>query len=265
MARAALSDHGAAEATLALRELAEIREQDAETGCQKLFRRYALTVDAPITKLALGGDGEVSSLPVVRFSAWVQYLMDHDLIECLTGVPDSEMEARLREFWARYHMLYPDHQLYQLAEAGSVDTSRTIPVYAHVDEGRTYKNKALLILSLHGALGKGTRSYKRRFVRQPHLKRDPMGMNYIGATWGTNFVYGCVLRTVSQQQPEALIRLFSDFATDMTMLATAGVQNSGGRKKLWIQVLGLKADLPALGKAGNFVRNFSRVPKNPLD
>ena len=258
-ARASLED-GLSDPFPALLELANVRDDDAEEGCHKVFHKYKLTVDIPIVRLRIR-EAKLQKLPVLRFSSWMQYLLDHKKLERLTGVPDEDMSPRLTEFWDRYKALYPDHQVFELASSSYIDLARGIPVFAHVDEGRTYKSKALLVLSVHGCLGRGTRSYARRVVKKPHLKRDPMGMNYTGTTWSTNFMYASLLRTSMIEAPSALPALLSDFAEDMTALATTGVQNSAQTSKVWVQILGLKGDLPALNKVGNFVRNFQRVPK----
>ena len=258
-ARAALADAGN-NPPLALKEFARIRKDDAEEACHSLFHKYKLTVDVPIVQLRIEHK-KLARLPVVRFSSWMQYLMDNGSLERLTGVEDAQMEGRLGEFWLRYQQMYPEHQVFTLAERGTLNLSRCVPVWAHIDEGRTYKSKALLVLSAHGCVGRGTRNYARRLVRQPDLRRDPMGMNYTGCTWSTNFIYGSLHRTCMTQAPESLPRLLADFAADMTRLATDGVWDSAGRAKMWVQVLGVKGDLPALGKIGNFVRNYSRVPK----
>ena len=207
------------------------------------------------------GPGELRKLPIVRFSRWVKYLLDYNMLDRLTGVPESEMKPLLGEFWLKYRRLYPEHQLFTLADNGQVDLRRTIPVYAHVDEGRTYKSKALLLLSLHGCVGKGTRSYNRRQVRKLALKRNGMGLNYIGSTWSTQFAVGCLLRSAMNQHPSSLDTLLEHFAADATMLATTGVQSTAGDRRVWAQVLGLKGDLPALVKCGNFTRNYARGPK----
>ena len=268
MAKAAVEDSGndSRDIPQALKELASIRENDAEEACHKLFKKYSLTIPVEIETIEAGDQGELKKLPVVKFSTWAQYLLDYEKLELLVGVPEQEMEPRLEEFWCRFKMLYPEHQIYVLAENGTLELKRTVPVFAHVDEGRTYKKSALLILSVHGCLGKGTRSYAKRIVRKPHIKRDPMGMNYVGSTWSTHFTIGSLLRSLINQDASCLNSLMSTFGQDMSDLATQGITitSANGRKRLWIQIIGIKGDLPALGKIGNFVRNYSRVPKKAV-
>ncbi|CAE7199071.1 unnamed protein product, partial [Symbiodinium sp. CCMP2456] len=245
----------------ALIEFSKIREKDAEEACHKLFNKYGLTVPVAIDTICAGNEGELKKLPVVKFSSWAKYLLDSDKLEQLVGVPEKEMEPMLEEFWQRYKALYPEHQVFVLSENQTLQLRRTVPVFAHVDEGRTYKSKALLILSVHGCLGKGTRSSVKRCVRKPHIKQDPMGTNYIGSTWKTHFTIGSLLRSLINADASCLDKLMAAFGSDMTDLATQGVTSECGDKRLWVQILAIKGDLPALGKIGNFVRNYSRVPK----
>eukprot|EP00439_Symbiodinium_sp_Y106_P019610 s2254_g2.t1 len=263
VAKAAVEDAGNDISALppALIEFANIREKDAEEACHKLFNKYDLTVPVRIDTIRAGDTGELPQLPVVKFSSWAKYLLDYGKLQQLVGVPEQDMEPRLEEFWERYRALYPEHQVFVLAENETLQLRRSVPVFAHVDEGRTYKSKALLILSVHGCLGKGTRGYAKRFVRKPHIKRDPMGMNYIGSTWTTHFTFGALLRSLINEDDSCLNKLMSAFGSDMTELATQGVTSEGGDKRLWVQILGVKGDLPALGKIGNFARNYSRVAK----
>ena len=244
----------------ALQELAQCRMQDAEEACHKLFKKYGLTVPIDVEFLN-AGEEELEQLPFIPFSKWLKHLMDYDLLHRVTGVENKELPERLEEFWRRYKLLYPEHELFTLAENGQVTLKQCIPIFAHADEGRTYKNKALLVLSLHGCVGRGTRNYKKRLVRKPHIKRDPMGMNYAGATWGSHFIFTTLLRSAMVANPDSLDIVCSAFAQDMASLATTGVTSANGKQRLWAQLIGLKGDLPALAKLGKFVRNFGRAPK----
>ena len=261
-ARAAARDNPTT-ATEALKELAAIRLKDAEEGCHKLFRKYSLTVPVKIEKLNVG-TGELQRCPGVVLSTWVNYLLDQDKLSFLTGFEsESKMELYLQEYWARYRALHPRHEVFGMAERDELQLRRCIPVYSHIDEGRTYKSKALLILSVHGALGRGTRSYNKRMgVRKLRLKKDPMKMNFIGSTWGTQFIIFSLLRTASLANPAAFDALMLRFASDMAILAKDGVWNTAGSKRVWIQHIGLKGDLPALSKAGKLERCFSRMPRH---
>ena len=248
----------------ALRELASIREKDAEEGCHRIFLRYDLAVPIKIHRLKLGSGGELKEFPCIPFSSWVRFLLDNNRLDKLCGVGSDAMEARLTEFWRRYKELFPGHELFRLAAAGQVNLSRSIPVFSHTDEGRTYGSRALLLISVHGALGRGTASYVRRtsVLGIPRLTEEGMGMNYLGCTWGTQFLYASLLRSVSNAHPLVLEQLLRHFSQDMNVLARTGICSSSGKEdsRIWIQHLGTKGDLPALSKLGSFKRAYNHVP-----
>ena len=245
----------------ALKELARVPLNDAESGCHAIFRKYNLTVSVNVEYENVGS-GELSRLPMVPFSTWVRYLLDNNKLDAICGLQEDALGPTLREFWSRFQALHPTHELFSLAERGEVDLSCCVPVYSHMDEGRTYKSKAFMIVSVHGALGQGTRSYvRRRGVRPIHVKKDPMKMNFIGNTWGSQFMIFSLTRQASVDNPNAFDRLMTQFAADMAFLARRGISSSNGARRIWIQHLGLKGDLPALAKVGHLERCFTRMPK----
>ena len=259
-AQAALNEAGGV-GTPALKEFAAIKLNDAEAPAHKLFHKYGLSADVAMKTLDVG-PGELKKFPYLPFSEWVKFLLDNDKVEQLVGVPAQERPELLQEFWCRFEKLHPAHDIFNLSREGRVDLRKTIPVYCHVDDGRTYKSKGLFVLSVHGALGRGTAAYKRRMgVRKTAIKQNPMGMNYIGNTWGTQFFFCSLLRSVMAEDEAVLDKVLSVFAKDMEELAISGVQNTRGNDRLWVQLLAVKGDLPALSKVGNFERHYLRAPK----
>ena len=220
IARAACRDAGG-QASQALKELAAIRARDAERAVHQLFRKYRLTVLIKPETMCVG-EKELSKLPFVPFSNWVRYLMDERLAsDQLVGVPETEMQATLTEFWQRYEKIHPQHAMFKQP---NLDLSRTVPVFSHIDEGRTYKRAGICILSVHGALGKGTRSWQRRFrVRKPNLKRSGLAMNYVRNTWSTQFLCCSLVRSAYAKDSKPLDMVMLRFASDMAMLSEHGV------------------------------------------
>ena len=263
LARAALQDNPDG-GTPALRELAAVRTEDAESGCHKVFRKYNLTVHVEWHYLN-AGTGEMAKCPMILFSNWVQYLLDNDKLHAVTGLEDGERNVFLREFWIRYRRLNPEHEAFRLAARGDLRLEETIPVYSHIDEGRTYRGKPLLVLSVHGALGFGTRSFNKRMqgmgVRRMHIKRNPMKLNFVGSTWGSQFLIFSMTNDASVANPFALDLAMSTFAGDMNSLARLGISSTNGRKKVWILHIGVKGDLPALAKVGQLRRSYARMPR----
>ena len=209
--------------TRALRELAAVREKGAEEPVHNIFRKYHLTIPIEPEVLNLG-KGELKRFPYIPFSRWVRYLMDVGLAsKHLCGVPEGEMRALLLEFWSRYKAIHGEHQMFAME---GLDLGSCIPCYSHVDEGRAYKKQGILLLSVHGCLGRGTRAWRKRVgfgVRKQNLKRSGMGLNYVGSSWGTQFLFCCLHRQAYSKDPTPLDTVMSTFAADMASLATDGV------------------------------------------
>ena len=259
-AKAALQEAGGV-GTPALKEFAAIKLNDAEGPCHKLFSKYGLSADVAMKTMDVG-TGELKNFPYLPFSEWVRFLLDNDEVERLVGVPAAQRPELLEEFWHRYEQVHPAHDIFRLSREGRVTLRETIPVFCHVDDGRTYKSKGLFVLSVHGALGQGTAAYKRRVgVQKTIMKKNPMGMNYIGNTWGTHFIFCSLLRQAMADDDTLLDRVLSVFSKDMEDLAIKGVQNTRGDARLHVQLLAVKGDLPALSKVGKFERHYLRAPK----
>ena len=165
----------------------------------------------------------MAKLPFIPFSHWVRYLLDTGLLaEQLCGVTDDVLPDLLEEFWRRYQQVHPQHKIFQM----NVDLKASIPVFSHMDEGRTYKKACLLILGVHGGVGTGTRNYNKRMKRdnatQLEMRDNPMGLNYEKTTWGTQFLVTSLVRSAYVGDPAVLEKPLEVFAEDMSNLAYSG-------------------------------------------
>ena len=248
--------------SMVMKQLSRVRVQDAEVGCHSIFRAHGYCAPVPVDTVDLG-PGVLKSFPYIKLSNWVAYLMDTDrLPRQLVGVPTyAAMETTLREFWRRYQQLYPNHSIFAAASRGAIEVARCIPVYSHSDEGRSLKHQPLWVLSVHGCLGRGTKAYISRGQRKLPLHRKGMGLNFIGKTWGTQFMFATMLRAVSKEHPAALDKLVGLFADDCAALASEGITSKDGQHHVWLIHLNNKGDLPALAKLASLKRTFSHVPK----
>lgn len=249
-----------------LRKFASVRLKDAERGVHQIFVDEGFAVPVPVDHINIG-PGELAKFPILKFSSWVRYLLDTGRLRQLTGMANMQnMRGTLREFWARFEVLNPGNGVFSLAREGKLNLELTIPFYSHVDEGRSYKHQALLVLSSHGCLGRQTRAFARRhkdILRTPPVGRKAMGMNFIGNTWSTQFMFATILRCRFANDPAILESLVSAYAADVATLATEGVTSSDGLLRVWCVHIGLKGDMPALGKLGGFQRGFGHVPRAP--
>jgi len=240
----------------AVKRFAKIPVEDAEAGCHELFRELGLCAPVKVEYPTMDG---MKSIPYIRISSWAQWLLDTNrLWRQFVGVGSWErMQVVLGEYWARFRELYPNHEVFTLP----CDLKRTIPFYSHSDEGRTYKSKPIYVLSVHGALGRGTSSYVRKQKHKAELSKLQMGLNFIGNTWATHMMFTSVVRQFMNERTDCLDILLDIFASDCEKLITEGVTSSDGTKTVFMLHIATKGDLPALAKVGGLTRTFSHVCK----
>lgn len=246
-----------------VKEFARIRPDDAEVAVHALLRRNNLVPNVPIDHACLGEGPMVKEFPFIKMSSWVRQLLETRRLPLhLCGVEGFEdMEYLLQEFWDRYEKVSPEHELFEMARLLEVDLCRCIPVYSHTDEGRSLKKEPLLVISCHGALGRGTQGFLKQRKHLEPLESNELGMNFIGSSLTSNFLLATMQKRCSNDHPEALEKLLEVVAEDMSRLIHEGV--SAGGQHVRVVHLGTTGDLPALGKLGWFFRSFSHVPKRP--
>lgn len=254
LARAELEENP--HASRAVRLLAGVSLSDAEKGCHELFKQLGMCAPVEMEYVLVEG---LRHIPFIKLSSWVQWLLDSNrLWRQLVGVDSwDRMLDVLGEFWARFRGLHPQHEVFRLP----LDLRRTIPFYSHTDEGRTYKSKPIWMLSVHGALGRGTASYIRKQKHRSPLHRLQMGINYVGNTWSTHLLFTTMVRQLMHERPDALDILVALFANDCQKLVEEGITSADGTKHVYMLHLSTKGDLPALAKLGSFRRTYSHVAR----
>lgn len=243
-------------------EFARIPLTNAEQGVHTVLKAQGLSVPLPLEKVDLGVE-QLKSYPIIKLSTWVKHLLDTNrFTRQMVGVPSfKKMHEVLSEFWKRFQALKPDHPVFSLAAQNKVKLRQCVPFFSHTDEGRSLKHLPLLVISAHGCLGRGTRSYLSRKKHQQPLRSNSMGLNFTGATFSTNFMFTAMLRPTSDEFPEALECLYQMFADDCKQLMEKGVVSTDLKRKVWMIHVNTKGDLPALIRLGNFKRTFRHVAK----
>ena len=248
-------------ASPALKEFARIRPEDAETACHEVLTKYGFSVPIPVETLNIG-PGQLKACPFVRPSAWATYLLNKGILpRQLVGVADrAQMEETLREHWKRYQVLFPNHPIFRLALEGTVQLQRCVPILSHSDEGRSTKHLPLFVMSFHGALGRGTQLYVQKQKHLAPLHRRQFGLNFLGQSWGTQFLCFAILREMVDDNPDALKTLIQHFARDFQQLAEEGIVGDDAYR-VWLIHISTKGDLPALTKLSNSGRSFWHVAR----
>ena len=217
-------------ASRATKEFADINPAHAETGCHALFRKYGCSAPVELTYINLGS-GNLKKFAIILFSNWAKLLLNTGrFCRQLCGVGTfPEIKEVLAEFWKRYKALHSNHDLFKME---NVDLSMTVPVYSHTDEGRSYKHQPLWVLSTHGCIGKGTKTYISRKFHLAPVKQRPMGLNFIGSTWATQFMTASALRAVLNETPGAMDKILLAYAEDMSRLAHDGLVGPEGHIRI---------------------------------
>ena len=243
-------------------DLANVRLDDAEKGCHRVFKKYKMVpTDVPIEHADLTPG--LRKFPFIRPSSWVKHLLNSGrLPQQLVGVDSFyKMGLVLSEFWRRFRALRPDYDIFRRADAGTLSLSNCIPVYSHTDEGRSYKHLGLWVASFHGCLGRGARPYLETGKHKLPISQNEMGLNYIGQSWSTQFLFATMIKTTYLKHPTAQDKLIQMFAEDIKDLYVDGMVSRDGRHTVHLVHVGTKGDLPALVKLGQFQRSFSHVPR----
>lgn len=156
------------------------------------FQKHDLAAQIDITwqDLVSPIPGSISALPVLRCTDTIAYLARSDLLGKLVGeqdfVPDL-IKPQLMEFWRRYSFEYPDHQVLQSPNA----LSNTIPVLIHGDEGRGLRKLPVLLVSLQGAIGQGSRPFRKKTTIKS-VRKLKMGLNMKGSSFSTRLLHAAV-------------------------------------------------------------------------
>ena len=159
------------------------------------FRKNGLTLDVPISWVTLPSTIEDDRLfPVIKITELVSSL---GRVGCLNKLFGDRAEATIQdellEFWRRFSTDTPDHEVFQASAAGLVSLQRSIPVMVHGDEGRSYKKKGVMLVSVQGVLGVGTRPFVQRFKDSRERSRR-MGLNIGGHSLGSRFLFAAMLK-----------------------------------------------------------------------
>lgn len=261
LAKAEVNGNPAASALM--RQFANVSENDAEQGCHRVFRQHGYCAPVPVVRVDLGrGDGCLKTFPYIPLSGWLQWLLDRDRIwRQLCGCSSWDVMTRevLPEFWRRFKSIYPTHSIFDSKTDRQL--SRTIPVFSHTDEGRSFKKDALWLLSTAGCLGRGSQAWVDLDGHLAPLDQCGFGLNFLGATWSTQFFFCSILRSVVKENERVLNDIVAIYAKDLAFLFETGLTSSDGRKRIYVAHLANKGDLPALAKLGGLTRTFAHVPR----
>ena len=175
----------------------------------------------------------------------VQWLAAEEKLDLLHGKVD------LLEFWRRFALVQSHHPIF----SQDLPLSRVIPFLSHGDEGRTKKKKGILIWSMKGICGIGTRFFRDL---PEATQRQKMGLN-VGNSLTSRFLHIAVPCKLYKHNENVWHALASRIGHAYWKLAHEGFEYNG---QTWYACcVGLTGDAPYLSKAGCLERNYARVSK----
>ena len=183
--------------------------------------------------------------PVLGVRSFVESLSSEKQIDRLFCGHD---ETDFADFWRRFQTVQPQHPVFTQHRKR---LGRVIPIWAHADEGTSQKKRAIMILQWQPLLGYGT-------------SRGGKGLNYVGASVTTRFLYsvmaGRLYNSKLAAKKKRLKTLVSCFARDVGSCFDTPIQavEEGEVKQVFLCMLGLKGDWPALTKLGQLTRHHLR-------
>ena len=164
------------------------------------FGKHDLALDIPISWVDLTG---TSSFPVLDVKDTVDYLIRSNNLPKLFGdQPVEGIQDTLLEFWRRYRVEWPDFGVYDASLQSKVCLARCIPVFIHGDEGRGFKRSGVMILSVQGALGRGTRPFQLKHPLQS-VRSIKMGINLKGSSFNSRLLFTAMPKKYYSSNPES--------------------------------------------------------------
>ena len=244
-----------------LNALASSSAKNSERDFQSVIETYQLQLPIPLVKLpkplGIRYEGDFNALSLCD---WLGFHIEYNTFHILTGLvrPNAKREtAILSEFWARFRLLKPEHELWDVSDKNGFDLSHTVPILIHGDEGRGRKRAPLLIVAYHSFLGLGTDEANRNRKTKPYLAQK---LNYSGNSH-THRMLSAVLPKMSHD--EIAFETLVDFIVkDCKRALFEGVTSDQGVtfRAAVIQCCG---DWMFLAKIGNFCRSYANCQKQP--
>ena len=263
-AQRVVSDLGeeVASSSTGLVDLSRCSEHHSERDVEVVTRRFQLQLPVKISELRKSpGVQYPGGFHAIALKDWCEFLVKFNVWHVMLGLhnPDGDRErAILTEFWRKYRVLKPRHQIWDVFAKNKTDISRCCPVLLHGDEGRGRKRTPFLICNYHSFMGFGTNLANSK---RTHRSYKGMRLNYAGTTHVHRMFSACLPKMVRDNV--ALQDILSFLADSSVRALEDGVLDHDGNRYTMatLQVVG---DWQWLAKCGSLNRSFSNVPKRPL-
>ncbi|CAE7906160.1 unnamed protein product, partial [Symbiodinium necroappetens] len=179
--------------------------------------------------------------PVIKLSSWLRYIVEEQGGQLLLGghhVSQTGLwKQMLREFWARYRGIDPNHPIYH----SNIDPATAIPFMVHGDDGRGRNHQPVLVISFQALLS--------------HM--GPGRLNQSGHSFCSRLLFS-ILPSLCYRGDSTIFQLLSCLADDCISLFQDGlVTNGATTERIHMAWLGCKGDWVWLRKAFCLETGFS--------
>ena len=192
-------------------------------------------------------------------SSWARFFADRSLWWTLGGLEEpnaGRSEAQWHTFWSRYRKVCPKHPIFQ--QKTEEQLRRTAAVVLHGDEGRSLKKSALMVLSCHSLLGKGSGVEGGAGDADAF---DAQRLNFLGHTLATRWLLAVLPRHMyADGRAGNFQAVLAALAEDARRLCDKGVRGKDG-VPFYLCVLHVVGDWPFLQKAFQYTRGFGNSSK----
>ncbi|CAE7520085.1 unnamed protein product [Symbiodinium sp. CCMP2592] len=220
-------------------------------------------LDEPLQRSGYALQVDIDTIPVTTRNGTLKipWLDPYKMVSCLgrnNQLHHLHGNNNLLEWWRRFAKVEPGHRIFAAAARGEVSLQRAIPFFSHGDEGRGKKKKGILIWSLRGCVGFGTRQFQQQHSEVEQANR--MGLNMSGSM-SSRFLHVAVPKSVYGKKAETVWdEIGINIATSYMRLEKEGFV-AGDGKHYHAVCMGLTGDNPFLAKIGHLERSFTRVAK----
>ena len=246
-----------AAATASVRRVAKCSLGDAERDMHRLGKEFRLRLGVRLSRVPLLNTVQTA---VLFMSSWVKFFLEKNLWYFLCGLqePDEQRcERQLGLYWERFRGISPNHPVFQRSSA---DLCRTCPILVHGDEGRSAKKTAVMILSFHAVLGRG--SQPSTTPGPSSEQYTPQELNFLGHTFATRYLLSVLPRAMYDDEVSGNFqRLLGHLVSDMRSLFEHGLVSPIYNKKFYVCIVNIIGDWPFLAKAFNYNRTFGNSAK----
>lgn len=197
----------------------------------------------------------------IPLRSWFQYLLQYHSELLLGGFKYEDIKCKLllKSFWNQYKVANGDHWVFDTYETEEA-LSKCIPYYFHLDEGTGLRKSAVLVFNIQSLWGSSTAErFQLYYAKHPGRSEKDLELYMLNAQFHNQRGSSLLSRFLVTILPKKWYTKKFSHVYDKVLekLATQSVElASNSVNGFFFICLGIKADAPAMAKAGSFTRSF---------